>query len=170
MSSTHINPASGYTPHPHPGTTQKQRACPDSAHTLLSRSCHSNHAGAQCSSSSRLISSTPWAAAPRPSAAAVAAAAAPAAAQTSITITTPDDWHLHVRDGDNMRSVVPHTAAHFARAIIMPNLVPPVTNVKLVSSWGVGVSHMHEHSTAWHQESEASCTDEQLCIRSPSLH
>jgi dihydroorotase len=96
--------------------------------------------------------------------------AAPAAAQTSITITTPDDWHLHVRDGDNMRSVVPHTAAHFARAIIMPNLVPPVTNVKLVSSWGVGVSHMHEHSTAWHQESEASCTDEQLCrsIRSNS--
>lgn len=48
-----------------------------------------------------------------------------------LTITTPDDWHLHLRDGDNMRSVVPHSAAHFARAIIMPNLVPPVTTTKL---------------------------------------
>lgn len=84
------------------------------------------------SSSSR----RPWAAAAPTAAASAAAstAAAAAAAQTnSITITTPDDWHLHVRDGDNMRSVVPHSAAHFGRAIIMPNLVPPVTTVKLVS-------------------------------------
>ena len=44
-----------------------------------------------------------------------------------ITITRPDDWHLHVRDGDAMQAVVPHTAAQFARAIIMPNLRPPVT-------------------------------------------
>ena len=50
-----------------------------------------------------------------------------------LNITTPDDWHLHVRDGDSMRSVVPHTAAHFARAIIMPNLVPPVSNTDMVS-------------------------------------
>lgn len=60
-----------------------------------------------------------------------ASAAAASSQQQSLTITTPDDWHLHVRDGDNMRSVVPHTAAHFARAIIMPNLVPPVTNTQL---------------------------------------
>ncbi len=46
---------------------------------------------------------------------------------TTITITRPDDWHLHVRDGDALRTVVPHTAAQFARAIIMPNLRPPVT-------------------------------------------
>ncbi len=46
---------------------------------------------------------------------------------TSITITRPDDWHLHVRDGDALNTVVPHTAAQFARAIIMPNLRPPVT-------------------------------------------
>jgi dihydroorotase len=45
----------------------------------------------------------------------------------TITLTQPDDWHLHVRDGDAMRAVVPHTAAQFARAIIMPNLRPPVT-------------------------------------------
>ncbi|MDO9090610.1 MAG: dihydroorotase [Burkholderiaceae bacterium] len=45
----------------------------------------------------------------------------------SITLTRPDDWHLHVRDGEPMRTVVPHTAAQFARAIIMPNLREPVT-------------------------------------------
>jgi len=44
-----------------------------------------------------------------------------------ITLTRPDDWHLHVRDGDALRTVVPHTAAQFGRAIIMPNLRPPVT-------------------------------------------
>jgi dihydroorotase len=46
---------------------------------------------------------------------------------TSITITRPDDWHLHVRDGDALNTVVPHTAAQFGRAVIMPNLRPPVT-------------------------------------------
>ena len=49
-----------------------------------------------------------------------------APAQT-ITITRPDDWHLHVRNGEALRTVVPHTAAQFGRAIIMPNLKPPVT-------------------------------------------
>jgi dihydroorotase len=44
-----------------------------------------------------------------------------------ITITRPDDWHLHVRDGAVLNTVVPHTAAEFGRAIIMPNLKPPVT-------------------------------------------
>ncbi len=46
---------------------------------------------------------------------------------SKITITRPDDWHLHVRDGDALRTVVSHSAAQFARAIIMPNLRPPVT-------------------------------------------
>jgi len=45
----------------------------------------------------------------------------------SVTITRPDDWHLHVRDGEALNTVVPHTAAQFGRAIIMPNLKPPVT-------------------------------------------
>ncbi len=44
----------------------------------------------------------------------------------TLTLRRPDDWHLHLRDGDMMRAVLPHTATHFARAIIMPNLVPPV--------------------------------------------
>ncbi len=43
-----------------------------------------------------------------------------------IELTRPDDWHLHVRDGEAMRTVLPFTARQFARAIIMPNLVPPV--------------------------------------------
>ena len=43
-----------------------------------------------------------------------------------ITLKRPDDWHLHLRDGEMMEGVLPHSAAHFARAIIMPNLVPPV--------------------------------------------
>jgi dihydroorotase len=46
---------------------------------------------------------------------------------TEITITQPDDWHLHLRDGAQMQSVVAHTAAQCARAIVMPNLRPPVT-------------------------------------------
>jgi len=46
----------------------------------------------------------------------------------TLTLTRPDDWHLHVRDGDALIAVVPHTAAQFARAIIMPNLRPPVTS------------------------------------------
>ena len=50
-----------------------------------------------------------------------------AATPVSITITRPDDWHLHVRDGEALQTVVPHTAAQFGRAIIMPNLKPPVT-------------------------------------------
>jgi dihydroorotase len=44
-----------------------------------------------------------------------------------LTITRPDDWHLHVRDGEALRTVVPHTAQQFGRAVIMPNLKPPVT-------------------------------------------
>ena len=48
-----------------------------------------------------------------------------------ITIIRPDDWHLHFRDGDMLKETVPATARCFARAIVMPNLVPPVTNAQL---------------------------------------
>jgi dihydroorotase len=57
--------------------------------------------------------------------------AAPTSASTAgtrtVTLTRPDDWHLHVRDGALLAAVVPHTARQFGRAIIMPNLRPPVT-------------------------------------------
>ncbi len=49
---------------------------------------------------------------------------------TSITIKKPDDWHVHLRDGDMLKRVLPYTSKDFARAIIMPNLVPPVCTTK----------------------------------------
>jgi dihydroorotase len=52
-----------------------------------------------------------------------------------ITITKPDDWHLHLRDGDAMRAVLPHTARRFARAIVMPNLKPPVVDTALALAY-----------------------------------
>ena len=48
-------------------------------------------------------------------------------APASLTLTRPDDWHLHLRDGAALQAVLPHTARQFARAIVMPNLRPPIT-------------------------------------------
>ena len=53
----------------------------------------------------------------------------------SITIRRPDDWHVHLRDGEMLGRVAPHTARQFARAIVMPNLVPPVTSVAAASAY-----------------------------------
>lgn len=53
----------------------------------------------------------------------------------SLTITRPDDWHLHVRDGAVLASLVPQTARCFARAIIMPNLHPPVTTTAMAGAY-----------------------------------
>lgn len=50
---------------------------------------------------------------------------------SSLTIIRPDDWHLHLRDGHTLQSVIAHTARQFGRAIIMPNLKPPVTTTEL---------------------------------------
>ena len=47
----------------------------------------------------------------------------------NLTITQPDDWHLHLRDGEALKAVLPHTVRQFARAIVMPNLKPPVRTV-----------------------------------------
>lgn len=52
-----------------------------------------------------------------------------------LTITRPDDWHLHLRDGETLKAVLPDTAHRFARAIVMPNLRPPVTNVDLALAY-----------------------------------
>ena len=53
----------------------------------------------------------------------------------SITLRQPDDWHLHFRDNDMLAETVPATARCFARAIVMPNLVPPVTNAELAMAY-----------------------------------
>ena len=52
-----------------------------------------------------------------------------------LTLTRPDDWHLHVRDGEALAAVLPHTARQFGRAIIMPNLKPPVTTVEQAAAY-----------------------------------
>ena len=57
------------------------------------------------------------------------------ASPDTITIRRPDDWHLHFRDGETMRAVVPHTARQFARAIVMPNLSPPVTTTSMAAAY-----------------------------------
>ena len=53
----------------------------------------------------------------------------------SITIRRPDDWHVHLRDGDMLAAVAPYTARQFARAIVMPNLSPPVTTVAAAAAY-----------------------------------
>ena len=52
-----------------------------------------------------------------------------------LTIRRPDDWHVHLRDGDMLRTVVAHTARQFARAIVMPNLSPPVTDAASAAAY-----------------------------------
>jgi len=59
----------------------------------------------------------------------------PTNALDRLTIRRPDDWHVHLRDGSMLDSVVNHTARQFARAIVMPNLVPPVTTVAAAESY-----------------------------------
>lgn len=63
------------------------------------------------------------------------ASAASRAGDRSITIRRPDDWHIHLRDDEILRAVLPYTTAQFARGIIMPNLVPPVTTAKAASAY-----------------------------------
>ena len=54
---------------------------------------------------------------------------------TRLTIKRPDDWHVHLRDGAMMEAVLPHTAKDFGRAIVMPNLVPPVTTTQMAVAY-----------------------------------
>jgi dihydroorotase len=56
-------------------------------------------------------------------------------ASQTLTIRRPDDWHLHLRDGEMLRKVAPYSARQFARAIIMPNLVPPITTVAAAEAY-----------------------------------
>ena len=78
-----------------------------------------------------------------------------------LTLRRPDDWHVHLRDGAMLRQVAPFTARQFARAIIMPNLVPPVSDIAAaLAEWLAGQPHRRElrvgaktlllvHSTPW---------------------
>ena len=54
---------------------------------------------------------------------------------STLTITRPDDWHVHLRDGEALNNTVADISRYFGRAIIMPNLVPPVTNAELATQY-----------------------------------
>ncbi|MBI3516012.1 MAG: dihydroorotase [Proteobacteria bacterium] len=56
-----------------------------------------------------------------------------------LTLRRPDDWHLHLRDGAMLAAVLPHTARQFARAVVMPNLVPPVTTVAAARAYAARI-------------------------------
>lgn len=56
-------------------------------------------------------------------------------ASQTLTIRRPDDWHVHLRDGEMLRAVAPYTARQFARAIVMPNLVPPITTSEAAAAY-----------------------------------
>ena len=56
-------------------------------------------------------------------------------ANETLTIRRPDDWHVHLRDGDMLKAVAPFTARQFARAIVMPNLAPPITTVEAANAY-----------------------------------
>ena len=55
--------------------------------------------------------------------------------ESTITIRRPDDWHVHLRDGDMLKAVAPYTARQFARAIVMPNVAPPVTSTAAAAAY-----------------------------------
>lgn len=57
-----------------------------------------------------------------------------------LTLTKPDDWHLHLRDGDLLEAVVSHSASHFGRAIVMPNLKPPITTTAAAVAYRESIS------------------------------
>lgn len=66
-----------------------------------------------------------------------------------LTITCPDDWHLHLRDGEALRAVVTDTAKQFGRAIVMPNLRPPVTTTELAIAYRERIMHALPADTAF---------------------
>jgi dihydroorotase len=70
-----------------------------------------------------------------PMSASTPASASSSPSVDSVTLARPDDWHLHVRDGAVLAAVLPHTARQFGRAIIMPNLRPPVTTTEMAAAY-----------------------------------
>jgi dihydroorotase len=63
-----------------------------------------------------------------------------------LTITRPDDWHVHLRDGAVLVNTVADSSRYFGRAIVMPNLVPPVTNAQLAKAYYQRIQQQHQHA------------------------
>jgi dihydroorotase len=67
----------------------------------------------------------------------------------NLTITRPDDWHVHLRDGDALRSTVPDSAQHFGRTIVMPNLAPPVTTTEQALAYHERILAQRPVNNSW---------------------
>src|SRR5437870_6388594 len=78
----------------------------------------------------------------------------------TITIRRPDDWHVHFRDGAMLRAVLPLTARQFARAIVMPNLVPPVTDVEAACAYRERILAAAPAGTAFAPHKARQLTDQ----------
>ena len=76
-----------------------------------------------------------------------------------ITITRPDDWHLHLRDGATLASVLPHSARQFGRAIVMPNLKPPVTTTAAAEAYRNRIVAALPAGMKFEQIGRASCRE-----------
>lgn len=77
---------------------------------------------------------------------------------TTLTITQPDDWHLHIRDGDVLKDALVHTAKQFARAVIMPNLRPPITTVDQAKQYQLRIQNALSHLPKAYQNFEPLMT------------
>jgi len=71
---------------------------------------------------------------------------------TTLTITRPDDWHVHLRDGAALTTTVPDISRYFGRAIVMPNLVPPVTNAELAKQYHQRILDANVNSSAQNKQ------------------
>ncbi|WP_120717516.1 dihydroorotase [Tsuneonella amylolytica] len=78
----------------------------------------------------------------------------------SLTIRRPDDWHVHLRDGDMLHGVARHTAVQFARAIVMPNLSPPVTTTEAARAYRSRIVDALSKGTAFEPLMTAYLTDD----------
>ena len=78
----------------------------------------------------------------------------------TLEIIQPDDWHLHLRDGDVLKAVLPYSARQFRRAIIMPNLTPPVTTVALAQTYGSAINDLLPEGSAFSPLLTAYLTDD----------
>ena len=93
-----------------------------------------------------------------------------------LTIPRPDDWHLHLRDGEALRSVVGHTAAVFGRAIVMPNLRPPVETVAQAEAYRARIlealppGHAFEPLMTLYLTPRSSPEEIARAARSPHVH
>lgn len=78
----------------------------------------------------------------------------------SITITQPDDWHVHVRDGEMLARVIPYTAAQFGRALIMPNLDPPIATVQQALEYRAAILSALPAGTSFEPKMSLYLTDD----------